>query len=105
MTETMQVKMKADVDLIACEVPSQRVVEIALAAPELALPHGDQFDRIIAATAKIHRLTLITRLPNSGSSALSRLLLPTPDGPINADVLPRNRSRSASMPIRCAALV
>ncbi len=39
-------------------------LEIALAAPELALPHGDQFDRIIAATAKIHRLTLITRDAN-----------------------------------------
>lgn len=39
-------------------------LEIALDAPELALPHGDQFDRIIAATAKIHRLTLITRDAN-----------------------------------------
>jgi PIN domain nuclease of toxin-antitoxin system len=30
----------------------------------LALPHGDQFDRIIAATAKIHRLPLITKDAN-----------------------------------------
>jgi PIN domain nuclease of toxin-antitoxin system len=34
---------------------------IAIAAPELNLPHGDQFDRIIAATAKIHRLPLIAK--------------------------------------------
>jgi hypothetical protein len=33
-------------------------LEIAIAAPDLALPHGDQFDRIIATAAKIHRLTL-----------------------------------------------
>jgi PIN domain nuclease of toxin-antitoxin system len=39
-------------------------LEIALAAPELALPHGDQFDRIITATAKVHRLPLITRDAN-----------------------------------------
>ncbi len=45
-------------------------LEIALAAPELALPHGDQFDRIITATAKVHRLPLITRDANSGASAL-----------------------------------
>lgn len=35
--------------------------EIAIAAPALALPHGDQFDRIITATAKVLRLPLITR--------------------------------------------
>lgn len=35
--------------------------EIAITAPALALPHGDQFDRIITATAKVHRLPLITR--------------------------------------------
>lgn len=45
-------------------------LEIALAAPELALPHGDQFDRIIAATAKIHRLTLITRDANITDSGV-----------------------------------
>jgi PIN domain nuclease of toxin-antitoxin system len=39
-------------------------LEIAVAAPALALPHGDQFDRIIAATAKIHRLSLITKDAN-----------------------------------------
>ena len=43
--------------------------EIAIAAPELALPHGDQFDRIITATAKIHRLPLITRDANIGASS------------------------------------
>jgi PIN domain nuclease of toxin-antitoxin system len=47
-------------------------LEIAIAAPELALPHGDQFDRIITATAKIHRLPLVTRDANiSASSAIS----------------------------------
>jgi len=49
-------------------------LEIAIAAPELALPHGDQFDRIITATAKIHRLALITKDANiSDSSAVSTL--------------------------------
>lgn len=37
---------------------------VALLAPTLALPHGDQFDRIITATAKVHRLTLITKDAN-----------------------------------------
>jgi PIN domain nuclease of toxin-antitoxin system len=36
-------------------------LEIAIVAPALALPHGDQFDRIITATAKVHRLPLITK--------------------------------------------
>lgn len=39
-------------------------LEIAIAAPALALPHGDQFDRIITATAKVHRLPLITKDAN-----------------------------------------
>lgn len=34
---------------------------VALAAPGLHLPHGDQFDRIITATARVHKLTLITK--------------------------------------------
>ena len=36
-------------------------LEIALAAPSLPLPHGDQFDRIITATAKLHRLVLVSK--------------------------------------------
>lgn len=39
MTETMQVKMKADVELIAREVPSQRIIEIEVTAPEAAADH------------------------------------------------------------------
>lgn len=39
-------------------------LDIAIAAPALAVPHGDQFDRIIAATARIHGLTLITKDAN-----------------------------------------
>lgn len=39
-------------------------LEIALAAPGLPLPHGDQFDRIIAATARIHRIPLLTKDAN-----------------------------------------
>jgi PIN domain nuclease of toxin-antitoxin system len=45
-------------------------LEIALLAPGLALPHGDQFDRIITATAKVHRLPLITRDANITDSGL-----------------------------------
>lgn len=37
---------------------------VAIAAPALKLPHSDQFDRIISATAKVHRLTLITKDAN-----------------------------------------
>ena len=39
-------------------------LEIAIAAPTLPLPHGDQFDRIIAATAKVFRLPLVTKDAN-----------------------------------------
>jgi PIN domain nuclease of toxin-antitoxin system len=39
-------------------------LDIAIAAPALSLPHGDQFDRIICATAKTHRLALVTRDAN-----------------------------------------
>ena len=45
-------------------------LEIGLTAPSLALPHGDQFDRIITATAKVHRLTLITKDANISDSSL-----------------------------------
>ena len=45
-------------------------LEIALAAPTLALPHGDQFDRIITATAKVHRLPLVTKDANIADSAI-----------------------------------
>ena len=43
---------------------------VALAAPALRLPHGDPFDRIIAATAKVHRLTLLSRDANLAESGL-----------------------------------
>lgn len=43
---------------------------VALAAPALRLPHGDPFDRIIAATAKLHRLTLLSRDANLAESGL-----------------------------------
>ncbi len=43
---------------------------VAIAAPVLKLPHGDQFDRIIAATAKVHRLTLITKDANITDAGL-----------------------------------
>ena len=45
-------------------------LEIALDAPALALPHGDQFDRIITATAKVHRLPLITKDANITDSSI-----------------------------------
>lgn len=45
-------------------------LEIGLLAPTLALLHGDQFDRVIVATAKVHRLTLLTRDANITDSGL-----------------------------------
>jgi len=45
-------------------------LEIALAAPALTLPHGDQFDRIITATANVHRLPLITKDANITDSSI-----------------------------------
>jgi PIN domain nuclease of toxin-antitoxin system len=35
--------------------------DIAWDAANLELPHGDPFDRVITATARCHRLTLITK--------------------------------------------
>jgi len=49
-------------------------LEIALAAPALPLPHGDLFDRIITATAKAHRLTLLTKDANITDSDLVSVL-------------------------------
>lgn len=49
-------------------------LDIAILAPALALPHGDQFDRIITATAKIHRLTLITKDANISDAAVTPTL-------------------------------
>jgi PIN domain nuclease of toxin-antitoxin system len=48
-------------------------LEIALTAPALALPHGDQFDRIITATAKVYRLPLITKDANITGSGLASI--------------------------------
>ncbi len=45
-------------------------LDIAIAAPALRLPHGDQFDRIITATARVHRLSLVTRDGNISDSDL-----------------------------------
>jgi PIN domain nuclease of toxin-antitoxin system len=45
-------------------------LEIAIVAPELPLPHGDQFDRIITATAKVHLLTLVTKDANISASSV-----------------------------------
>lgn len=45
-------------------------LDIAILAPTLALPHGDQFDRIITATAKAHRLPLITKDANITDSSV-----------------------------------
>jgi PIN domain nuclease of toxin-antitoxin system len=35
--------------------------EVAADAVRLALPHGDPFDRVITATARVHGLTLVTK--------------------------------------------
>jgi PIN domain nuclease of toxin-antitoxin system len=43
---------------------------IAIAAPTLKLPQGDQFDRIITATAKVHKLVLITKDANITDAAI-----------------------------------
>lgn len=48
--------------------------DIAVLAPSLALPHGDQFDRIITATAKVHELTLLTRDAAISDSGLVPIL-------------------------------
>ena len=60
--------------LLAKVAESFRVVpispEIARLALELDLPHGDPFDRVIAATAKVHAIPLLTRdrsITNSGT--------------------------------------
>jgi len=45
-------------------------LEIGLMAPGLAFAHADQFDRVIAATAKVHGLPLITKDSNITDSAL-----------------------------------
>jgi len=45
-------------------------LEIAISAPTLPLPHGDQFDRIITATAKVHRLSLVTKDANITDAAV-----------------------------------
>lgn len=45
-------------------------LEIALEAPRLPLPHGDQFDRIICATARHHRIPLVTKDGNITDSRL-----------------------------------
>jgi len=44
--------------------------DIAIFAPALALPHADQFDRVITATAKVHRLPLITKDANITDSGV-----------------------------------
>lgn len=49
-------------------------LDIAIIAPALPLPHGDQFDRIITATAKCHGLTLITKDANITEAAIAPTL-------------------------------
>jgi PIN domain nuclease of toxin-antitoxin system len=45
-------------------------MEIALVAPALSLPHGDQFDRVITASAKVHRVPLVTKDANIADSSI-----------------------------------
>src|SRR5690606_38056122 len=45
-------------------------LDVAIVAPALPLLHGDPFDRIITATAKVHRLTLITKDANITDSGV-----------------------------------
>lgn len=51
--------------LLSKIVESFRVIpidpQIAHLALSLDLPHGDPFDRVIAATAKVHKIPLLTR--------------------------------------------
>jgi PIN domain nuclease of toxin-antitoxin system len=49
--------------------------EIALATRSIALPHGDPADRLLAATALIHGLTLVTADRNLGSTKQIPILL------------------------------
>jgi PIN domain nuclease of toxin-antitoxin system len=43
-------------------------------AVNVALPHADPFDRIIVATARQHRLTLITKDANITDSGVVKVL-------------------------------
>lgn len=45
-------------------------LDIAVSAPALSLPHGDQFDRVITATARLLRVPLITKDANISDSGL-----------------------------------
>lgn len=49
-------------------------LEIGLLAPTLALPHGDQFDHVIVATARLHKLTLITKDANIADAGVVNTL-------------------------------
>jgi PIN domain nuclease of toxin-antitoxin system len=49
-------------------------LEVALAAPTLPLPHGDQFDRIITATARVHGLILVSKDANIADAGIVETL-------------------------------
>jgi len=49
-------------------------LDIAFTAPSLPLAHGDQFDRIIAATAKVHRLVLVSKDANIAEAGIAETL-------------------------------